>query len=315
MNSSKILVAGLLLVILTLFFLAKDIRADYICLKDGSTISGILVEDRVNLVIYRVPYGEMFINRENIDKIIHETGDRPLIREAKKYLTDRKFKRAIKTCGEAMEINPDNVEALDIKERAVYAWEKSVAEKKEKVRRQKEKKERMARELEKMQSSLKDKRGIAVRKEKNNYIIADVYDNCPLTKGEIKPGDILTTVQNTKAARLSIKKVYKLLLTSKKIKMTVRKPVVLSREEILWRGTKKYVGLGISIEKMDKGIKITNIMPDGPAVKAGVLKGDIIVSLKGRSISSSSMDAIIKRLKGNAGTKLKATIERELTLD
>lgn len=305
----------LAVLILTLLFPARNIKADYIYLKDGSIISGVLVEEKVNLLIYRVSYGEMFINRENINKIIHESKEKPLVREAEKYLNDKKFKQAIKTAGEALEINPDSTEAMELKQKAIDTWQKYETAKEAGIQRKKAEHERKAKELQTLKTALKTKWGIAINKEKNNYIIADVYYNCPLTKGEIQPGDILIAIHGTGVARLSIKKVYDLLLTLKKIKMVVKKPVVLSREEILWRGTKKYVGLGISIEKIDNGIKITNIMPDGPAVKAGVLKDDIIVSLKGQSINSASMDDIINLLKGSAGTKLNATVEREIALE
>jgi len=301
--------------ILNLFYFPRSIKADYIYLKDGSIISGILIEEKEELLIYRAAYGEMFINRKNVSKIVRESRDKPLLREAERYLKDRKFKWAIKTCGEVLEIKPDSVEALELKQKTVNAWQKYETEREERVYKEKEKRERMARELGNMQATLKAKCGIAIRKEKDNYVIADVYYNCPLVKGEIKPGDTLAAIHGTKLARLSIKKVCDLLVTLKKINLTVERPVVLIREKILWRGTKEYVGLGISIEKVDKGIKITNLMPDGPAAKAGLLKDDIITTLGGRIINSSSMDEIITILKGRAGTKLKAIILRVVILN
>ena len=312
MKIVKILIAGLF--ILNLFLFAGNVKADYIYLKDGSVISGVLVEEKTKLLIYRVPHGEMFINRENIDKIIRESGDKPLVREAEKYLNDKKFKQAIKTAGEALEIKPDSREALKLKQKAIDAWQRDVAKREGKIIREKEKQEQMAKELKELKTALKAKWGIAIEKRKSNYIIADVYSNCPLTNVEIKPEDILSVIHDTSIARLPIKEAYNLLLTLKKFNITIQRPVFLTREKITWRGTKKYVGLGISIEKMDKGIKITDLMPDGPAVKAGVLKNDIIVNLQGKTISSSSMDEIINLLKGKAGTGVKAVIERKVTL-
>lgn len=296
-------------------FLADSIKADYVYLKDGLTISGILIEEKEKVFVYRIPYGEMFINRENIVKIVRETKDKPLLREAEKYIKDKNFKQAIKTCGEVLEINPDSVEALDLKQKAIEAWHNYEAEREEKIRRQKEEQERKARETENLQTALKNKSGIAIKEDGGDYVIADIYYNCPLTKGQIKPGDTLIAVQDTKIKKFPIKKVYDLLVTLKKINLTIQRSVILTREKILWQGTKEYVGLGISIEKVDNAIKITNLMPDGPAAKAGLFKNDIIISLAGYPISSSSMDDIIKILKGNAGTSLKATIEREVTLE
>jgi len=303
------------ILIASIFFI-RPIKADYIYMKDGSIMSGVLVEEKDRLFIYRVPYGEMFINRENVSKIVRESRDKPLLREAKIYFKDKKYVQVINTCKKIREIKPDSVEALELSQTAIKAWKKYESEKKERIRRRKERlrREKEERERRAMQKALKDKWGIRIKKEKNNYIIANVYSNCPSNKKKIKSKDIVVaTINDTEIAGLSIKEVYNLLLTSEEINLTVHKSVVLTRKKMKWRGTKKYVGLGISIEKVEKGIKITNLMPDGPSGKAGVLKGDIIISLKGQSISSSSMDEIIKLLKGSAGTSLKAIIEREVS--
>ncbi len=301
--------------IVSLFLPLKESKADYVYLKDGSIISGILLEEKEKVLVYRTSYGEMFINRENVDKIVDETKDKPLLREAEKYLKDKKFKQAIKTCGEALEINSNSVEALELKQKAIEDWRKYEDEREEKIRRQKEEQERKAKALGNLQTALKNKSGIDIKEANENYVIVDIFYNCPLTKGELKPGDILIAIQDTKTEKLSIKKVYDLLVTLKKIDLTIQRSAVLTREKILWQGTKEYVGLGISIEKVDNGIKVTNLMPDGPAAKAGLLKDDIITSLGSYPTSSSSMDDIIKILKGNAGTSLKAVIERKVTLE
>ena len=303
------------LLLISLFYAIGDSRADYVYLNDGSIISGVLIEEKPNLLIYRVPNGEMFINREKVRKIVPESKDKPLLREAEKYLKDRNFKRAIKTCEEALEIRPDNSEALELKKTAIEAWRKEEAEREEKIRREKEERERIARESEKAQAELKNKWGLAIKEERGTYVISDVYYNCSLNKGEIKPGDVLADIQQTKLAGLSVKKAYDLFLLLNKFNLTTQRPVVLKREKILWQGTKEYVGLGISLEKVDRGIKVTNLMPNGPAARAGVLKDDLIIKLEGRDISSSSMDEIIKIIKGEAGTGLKAVIERQLTFN
>lgn len=325
MSIVKLLLAGLF--ISTLLF-TMDIQADYVYLNDGSTISGVLLKEKEKLLIYRVAYGEMFISRENITTIIHEPPDIPLLREAEKYLKDKKFKRAIKTCGEALEINPDSREALKLKQRAVDAWRRYEAKPEERIKPRpkrevaiekkpppaEKKDEQRPSEFKNMAEQLKTKWGIAIRKEKNNYIIADVYQNCPIVNGYIKPEDTLIAIHKTRITILSLKKVYNLLLTSKKITLTIQRPVTLIREKIRWHKTKAYVGLGMSIERVDNGVEIIDLMQDGPAAKAELLKYDIITSLGGFRVSSFSMDKIIKG-SASAGTSLKVVIERDVTLE
>lgn len=308
------------MMLLSLGYGPGAIKADYVYLANGSIISGVLTEEKEKLLTYRVAYGEIFINRENIVKIVPETKDKPLLREAEKYLKDKNFKRAIKTCGEVLEIEPDSSEALAFKKTAVEAWRKYEEAEAAKVAREKAEREQKkaggeqkAPELEKASAELKNKWGLAIKGEKGNYLISEVYYNCPLNKGEIKPGDVLVDIQGTKVAVLPFKKVYDFLLLNN-ITITTQRSVILTREKILWQAAKEYVGLGISLENVEAGSKVTNLMPNGPAARAGVLKDDLIINLAGQTISSLSMDKVIEIIKGEAGKSLKAVIERRLTL-
>lgn len=69
-----------------------------------------------------------------------------------------------------------------------------------------------------------------------------------------------------------------------------------------------YVGVGISVT-MDNGkLYISNPMPESPAEKAGLLAGDIITAIDGKSFVDVN-DAISK-IRGEAGTAVTITIDR-----
>lgn len=56
--------------------------------------------------------------------------------------------------------------------------------------------------------------------------------------------------------------------------------------------------LGVYTEKNEKGAKITNVVDDSPAQKAGLLKGDIITKIDGNAITDpSSLSSIINEKK------------------
>lgn len=56
--------------------------------------------------------------------------------------------------------------------------------------------------------------------------------------------------------------------------------------------------LGVYTEKNEKGAKITNVVDDSPAQKAGMLKGDIITKIDGNAITDpSSLSSIINEKK------------------
>ncbi len=43
--------------------------------------------------------------------------------------------------------------------------------------------------------------------------------------------------------------------------------------------------LGVSLEKADKGVKITDVMSESPAAKAGLKEGDVIVKFNGKAVT------------------------------
>jgi carboxyl-terminal processing protease len=74
--------------------------------------------------------------------------------------------------------------------------------------------------------------------------------------------------------------------------------------------TGNYSGLGIQIDVRDGWITVVAPLPDTPAERAGVLTGDRIVELDGRSTEGWKQDQAVKELRGPAGTNAELTIRR-----
>lgn len=70
-------------------------------------------------------------------------------------------------------------------------------------------------------------------------------------------------------------------------------------------------GIGVEIGQRDGLVKVLRTTPDNPARKAGVLAGDIIYKADGEDISGLSVEDVAKRLRGEAGSKLKLTVVRD----
>lgn len=74
----------------------------------------------------------------------------------------------------------------------------------------------------------------------------------------------------------------------------------------------EFQGIGISvIENAESGcLEVVSVMPDSPALKAGVLVGDIIVSVGGESVAEMGADVALSRLLGKAGTFAEFSVAR-----
>lgn len=70
-------------------------------------------------------------------------------------------------------------------------------------------------------------------------------------------------------------------------------------------------GIGVEIGERDGLVKVLRTTPDNPARKAGVLAGDIIYKADDEDISGLGIEDIAKKLRGEAGTKVKLTVMRD----
>lgn len=64
------------------------------------------------------------------------------------------------------------------------------------------------------------------------------------------------------------------------------------------------VGIGIVLEEDPKGVKIISVIKGGPADRAGVKAGDVIISANGNSLEGQSVQKAISVIIGKENTKI-----------
>ncbi len=71
-----------------------------------------------------------------------------------------------------------------------------------------------------------------------------------------------------------------------------------------------FEGVGLNVMKVPKGLKIVTVFDGGPAKRAGLTSGDVIVAVNGSSLKGKTSEASTSRIKGPAGTSVRLTVER-----
>jgi C-terminal processing protease CtpA/Prc len=66
---------------------------------------------------------------------------------------------------------------------------------------------------------------------------------------------------------------------------------------------------GMWLERTDRGFEVFDVVAGGPAERAGVKAGDIIVAVDGRPIARWTLADARARLKGRVGTRVRVKIE------
>jgi carboxyl-terminal processing protease len=73
-----------------------------------------------------------------------------------------------------------------------------------------------------------------------------------------------------------------------------------------------YTGIGVWIRRgADGTLRVVSVAPGSPAASAGLHRGDVLVSVAGRSVAGRSVADVVTGLRGDAGTVVAIVVERD----
>ena len=70
----------------------------------------------------------------------------------------------------------------------------------------------------------------------------------------------------------------------------------------------RFEGVGMNVREVPRGLKIIDVFDGGPAKKAGLRPGDLIVAVTGQSLKGASSEDSTTQIKGPAGTMVELRI-------
>ena len=82
--------------------------------------------------------------------------------------------------------------------------------------------------------------------------------------------------------------------------------------EMLEEGNEEYVGIGVHIARNTNtgSMVIISVMPNSPAKEAGIISGDIIMSIDGKEVTKDNYSESVAALKGEEGTTAQLVVQR-----
>ncbi len=82
----------------------------------------------------------------------------------------------------------------------------------------------------------------------------------------------------------------------------------------------QFSGVGMTVGEVPAGLRVTRVFPDSPAQGGGIVRGDVVTAVDGKSIAGLSAELATNRIKGEEGTDVTLTVrstngkEREIEL-
>ncbi|HHY90709.1 MAG TPA: PDZ domain-containing protein, partial [Clostridiales bacterium] len=73
----------------------------------------------------------------------------------------------------------------------------------------------------------------------------------------------------------------------------------------------KFGGVGLLVEMREGKLIVVSPIEGTPAEKAGILPGDVILSVNGETLQGASLSDAVEKMQGEPGTKVTLGIERE----
>ena len=67
----------------------------------------------------------------------------------------------------------------------------------------------------------------------------------------------------------------------------------------------RFEGVGMSVEKVRRGLQVLTVYDGSPAERGGLRPGDVITKVNGRSIAGTSSEEATTRIKGPAGSEVR----------
>ena len=81
-------------------------------------------------------------------------------------------------------------------------------------------------------------------------------------------------------------------------------------EDIRIATTGVYSGIGLDVDLEDGKVTVISPIDDAPAAKAGILPGDVVVSVNDVAIGKDGIEAVVDELRGRPGTQVKLGVSR-----
>jgi len=309
-----------LILFVFILFTARISCADTVTFKNGDLVKGVILENYADRILVSTHEGEKAIMKSSIARLEYDVQEDNLLSLGEHYRKKGNFDDAYFYYKKAHEVNPDSKAAKDgitLSRQAFFAKDRKrhqdAVEKRKMIEEFKSKGrfDEVPKDKEKI---LKSVLGIALKMDGTNPIIGRIEARSVAEISGIRLGDRIIAVWSSLTGYLSKDEIISRLIdrTPRELKLTIERDIKVGKNRhIFVRSTENLIGTRFMMEW--EGLAIGDVIAGGPAGRAGLKTGDLVIKIEGkptRYMSSPNIHKLIRKAEGEVAF----TIRREISV-
>jgi len=266
--------------------------ADTVCLKDGSEVKGIVVENYHQSIVLSTIYGEKHFDKSDIKDILYDRKEQNLVKLGDYYQQNKNLAKAYTYYKKAYELNPDYKEAKD---KFIYTRSTLLRNPEKQFKDNMARKQAFFKESGKLYNPKIEKTTITeeerFEKATGLILVSDkgmpkIIKVTPFSAAEesgIREGDIIISIWGKLTGYLDLDTIMDMIMESpsSEITLSIKRRIVIPASGEQDKGLDN---IGLSLKMQEGGLAVIVLRRSSMAVRSGLMEGDIITHIDGTPV-------------------------------
>ena len=321
--SLPVIIAGISIVLLCF---AGSSRADTVVKNNGEELKGIVLEDYKDRLVMSTIHGEKTVMKADVKELYYDEEEENLIKLAEQSKEKRDYIRALTYYDMAFKANPNSKAAKDgLVFLEGYLFRKEQAQKEDDVKKREDLEHQgitapiqpaAVETISEKVSRLRKAIGINLEIRDGFPTVETMLPHSAAYDAGMQRGDKLIAIWAKLTGYMELRDVLDALLDkpSLELKCTIERVlgIPVSPYKLVALGPNELIGAAFSMEF--SGLTAASIREGGAAAGAGLKKGDLVISIDGKSTRYMPLNDAVTTIRSAKDDTVKLTIRREILI-